>query len=117
VSGLIVSLIVLGLSGPLLWLLRPQRSHLFAWLAATPPALVCIWLIASLPAVSAGAVLAVDYPWIPDLGLNLTLRIDGLGLLFGVSTPSWAACWAGLVGRSVDCSSSFGKEQASPATC
>jgi len=84
VSGLIVSLIVLGLSGPLLWLLRPHRSHLFAWLAATPPALVCIWLIASLPAVSAGAVLAVDYPWIPDLGLNLTLRIDGLGLLFGV---------------------------------
>lgn len=75
---------MLGLSGPLLWLLRPHRSHWFAWLAAAPPAAVCGWLLSILPAVSQGDVLVFTYPWIPDLGLDLAFRLDGLGLLFGV---------------------------------
>lgn len=43
-----------------------------------------IWLFSILPAISQGNALVFDFPWIPDLGLNLTFRLDGLGLLFGV---------------------------------
>jgi multicomponent Na+:H+ antiporter subunit A len=37
-----------------------------------------------LPAIAAGQVVELSYPWLPALGVHFALRIDGLGLLFAL---------------------------------
>ncbi|QPO11294.1 monovalent cation/H+ antiporter subunit A [Thalassospira sp. A40-3] len=44
--------------------------------------LALILLMAKAPAVIAGEVFQVSYSWLPELGLNVTFFLDGLGLLF-----------------------------------
>tara|TARA_B100000674_G_scaffold34686_1_gene24213 strand:- start:9372 stop:12179 length:2808 start_codon:yes stop_codon:yes gene_type:complete len=44
--------------------------------------LALILLMAKAPAVIAGEVFQVSYNWLPELGLNVTFFLDGLGLLF-----------------------------------
>jgi len=84
VPALTISLVTLAITGPILWLLRPHRSRLFAWLAALPPLAVTVWLLFQSIPISQGAVIAESYAWAPAYGLELSLRLDGLGLLFGL---------------------------------
>ncbi|HCW65815.1 MAG TPA: monovalent cation/H+ antiporter subunit A, partial [Thalassospira lucentensis] len=44
--------------------------------------LALILLMAKAPAVISGEVFQVSYSWLPELGLNVTFFLDGLGLLF-----------------------------------
>jgi multicomponent K+:H+ antiporter subunit A len=44
--------------------------------------LAALWLAPLTPAVFGGAVSVQSLSWIPTAGINLTLRFDGLGLLF-----------------------------------
>ncbi|MBR9981750.1 MAG: DUF4040 domain-containing protein [Desulfatitalea sp.] len=44
------------------------------------------------PAVAAGKVISVSYPWMPSLDLYLSFRLDGLSLLFGL-----IICGAGVL--------------------
>ncbi|MBK8163911.1 MAG: monovalent cation/H+ antiporter subunit A [Gammaproteobacteria bacterium] len=53
-----------------------------AWAAAAVTALALAAAAASMPAVFAGQTSTVTLPWLPALGLNLSLRLDGLSLLF-----------------------------------
>jgi multicomponent K+:H+ antiporter subunit A len=53
-----------------------------AWLAAAVTALAGLALGANVPAVAGGEVVRVAWPWLPELGVNLGLRLDGLALLF-----------------------------------
>ncbi|TWE11028.1 multisubunit potassium/proton antiporter PhaA subunit /multisubunit potassium/proton antiporter PhaB subunit [Pseudomonas sp. AG1028] len=80
--ALIIALPFLGIFLPLL-ADRLGRS-LCALAAAIGPAaaLVLLWL--QQPAVFAGEVQVVSHPWLPELGLNLSLRLDGLGFLFAL---------------------------------
>lgn len=41
-----------------------------------------ILLMAKAPAVLAGEIFQISYNWLPELGLNVTFFLDGLGLLF-----------------------------------
>ena len=77
-------LTLLLLTGPLFWILRPHRSHLYAWLAALPPGLVTVWQLAQLPAISEGHVFYEAFAWAPSLGLEIALTLDGLALFFGL---------------------------------
>ena len=81
---MLLSLILLAVTGVVLWLVKPHRSPLFGWLAAIPPLLVTTWLITQLPAVGAGTYLFESYPWAPQVGLELSFRLDGLALFFGL---------------------------------
>ena len=89
---------MLALTGPALWLLRPHRAHWFAWLAALPPAAVFTWLILQIPYIAGtdgvGRSLVETYPWVPSLGLTLSLRLDGLSLFFGLIVTGIGACIA-----------------------
>ena len=61
---------------------RGASRRTIAWLAAAAPLLglaVLAWLT---PAVMAGTVLQSSTPWIPQAGLLLTLRLDGLAWMF-----------------------------------
>ncbi|MFQ5839453.1 MAG: hydrogen gas-evolving membrane-bound hydrogenase subunit E [Candidatus Methylomirabilales bacterium] len=54
------------------------------WWAAAVAGLHFLWLLSYLPSVAAGTVLTFRYPWIPALGVNLTVTLDGLGLFFAL---------------------------------
>jgi len=53
-----------------------------AWLAGAAPLLGLALLGAMTPAVLDGAVLRQSWPWLPQIGLDLTLRLDGLAWMF-----------------------------------
>ena len=63
-------------------LARGASRRTLAWLAASAPLLGLALLAALTPAVMAGAVPAVQIPWIPQIGLFLHLRLDGLAWMF-----------------------------------
>jgi multicomponent K+:H+ antiporter subunit A len=48
------------------------------------PAAALAALVAAAPRVLGGEVLRARYPWVPALGLDLTLRLDALAWLFAV---------------------------------
>ncbi|MDQ3060835.1 MAG: monovalent cation/H+ antiporter subunit A [Pseudomonadota bacterium] len=55
-----------------------------AWLAAAITGASLALLLAQAPAVMGGEVLRSFTPWVPEIGLNLGLRLDGLSLMFGL---------------------------------
>lgn len=52
--------------------------------AALAPAIGLALLLSQAPQVLDGAVIAVSYPWIAQLGLNLSFQLDGLSFLFAL---------------------------------
>jgi len=69
--------------GALITALLPRnRRNLEAWVAGGVAlvTLLMVWLC--YPAVTAGSVARVEVPWVPDLGLNFVLRLDGLASVF-----------------------------------
>ncbi len=61
-----------------------QQSSLTAWLAGAVTAASFTLLLMQLPAVMAGEVLQSFIAWVPEIGLNLGLRLDGLSLMFAL---------------------------------
>ena len=51
-------------------------------LGMTAPAAAIVWLV--LSGASPGDVVTESTPWVPDLGLSLDFRLDGLGMLMSV---------------------------------
>ena len=80
--ALIIALPFLGMLLPLL-AERLGRSACAA-AAALAPLVALILLFSQQSAVFAGEVLKVKLEWLPALGLNLSLRLDGLGFLFAL---------------------------------
>ncbi len=63
-------------------LLERRLGNAAAWLLALWPASLFTLAIAELPAVSAGATRVEKTAWVPSLGIELVLVLDGLSLLF-----------------------------------
>ena len=55
-----------------------------AWAAALPVGASLALLAAEVPEVLVGERLLISRPWLPQLGFNLSFRLDGLGLLFAL---------------------------------
>jgi multicomponent Na+:H+ antiporter subunit A len=53
-------------------------------LAVVGPALTLIWLAARAPEVIDGTVVTERIEWVPELGIDLTLRLDGFALLLAL---------------------------------
>ncbi|MXY92394.1 MAG: DUF4040 domain-containing protein [Caldilineaceae bacterium SB0664_bin_27] len=96
---LAASLSLIFFSGVILYWIQPHRRTWAGWLAAMPPLAVTVWqLAAAVPflsgssgtssdatvAVQNDAILFEQYRWIESLGLELSFRLDGLSLLFGL---------------------------------
>ncbi len=84
VPAFALSLILIALVGPLMVALKPHRHRHSGWLAALVPAAVFGWLLLQAPAVAAGNALLENHTWVPELGLELSFRLDGLSLLFAL---------------------------------
>ncbi|BFU94396.1 MAG: monovalent cation/H+ antiporter subunit A [Nitrospira sp.] len=55
-----------------------------AWAAAVPTIASLALLVGEAPAVLTGERMLVSWPWLPQLGLNLSFRLDALGLFFAL---------------------------------
>lgn len=69
--------------------LVPLLSRLFprlhtGWLILPLPLLLFVYWLSYLPSVREGEFVERTLPWIPSLGIDLTLVVDGLGLLFAL---------------------------------
>lgn len=80
--ALIIALPFLGICLPLL-LERAGRSAC-AFAAGIAPLAALALLLSEREAVFGGKTQVVHVPWLPELGLNLSLRLDGLGFLFAL---------------------------------
>ena len=63
-------------------------------------------LITLLPTVLGGRPVMGGWAWIPGVGLNVTLRLDGLALLFallilGIGVLVATVCWLAAMTRAV----------------
>jgi multicomponent K+:H+ antiporter subunit A len=69
--------------GTLLALLTARLSRaLCAWTVAAVTAASFALVLSQLPPVLRGETVLAFYHWLPDIGLNLGFRLDGLALLF-----------------------------------
>jgi multicomponent K+:H+ antiporter subunit A len=80
--ALIIALPFFGMFLPLL-AERLGRSACAA-AAALAPLAALVLLLSQQSSVFAGELLTVKLEWLPALGLNLSLRLDGLGFLFAL---------------------------------
>ena len=60
---------------------RLAGRRLLFLLAAVPPLATVVWLVVQLPDVVDGEVLTETVEWIPELGVDLALRLDGFAAL------------------------------------
>ncbi|WP_417657999.1 monovalent cation/H+ antiporter subunit A [Pseudidiomarina aestuarii] len=79
----LATLVLLPFAGAILPLLMRQHSRLvLTGITFAIAAVSFILMLTLLPQTLAGEVPLSTYAWLPDLGLNLSFRLDGLSLLF-----------------------------------
>jgi multicomponent K+:H+ antiporter subunit A len=82
-SALLLIMIALPFLGAVIAAGLPRHARTTAALLSWAVALFCVICLGLLwPEFQDGEVLQVEVPWIPALGLNLVLRLDGLSWLF-----------------------------------
>jgi multicomponent Na+:H+ antiporter subunit A len=84
IPPLISSLALLAAAGVVFRLAKPHRFRHAGWLAAIAPAIVTVWQLLQVDNVASGVFPLESYDWAPQLGLILSLRLDGLALFFGI---------------------------------
>jgi len=83
-SSLLLTVLFALCASPLPLLLQ-RHGRGYAALATAGIMAVCLALLAPLvPAVMDGTTLIASFAWLPDWGLTLSFRLDGLGLMFSL---------------------------------
>lgn len=83
--GLLVFLPVLGAIASLLTRLKlpgPDHVQIHALVALITPAICLLLLLSFLPRIQSGEAIVYSLSWIPEIGLTLAFRLDGLSWLF-----------------------------------
>src|SRR5690606_14304132 len=80
--ALIIALPFLGICLPLLFERSGRSACAFG--AGLAPLAALVLLLSKRAAVFGGEIDVQMMPWLPGLGLNLSLRLDGLGFLFAL---------------------------------
>ena len=60
-----------------------KRIHT-GWFVLPLPLILFIFLISNLPDISNGNVMHYSMPWVPSLGINFDVYLDGLSMLFAL---------------------------------
>ncbi|MBO9362164.1 MAG: putative monovalent cation/H+ antiporter subunit A [Thermoflexus sp.] len=77
----VLSGFALAIAAPGIVRLSPGAS---GWLLALLPAGLTLYFARFLGPIAAGQTIAISYPWVADLGVSLSFRLDGLSLLFAL---------------------------------
>jgi len=81
----VVALLLLPFLGSLFTALLPTRGRtVLAGCAGLVSSVAAAWIISLFPRVREGGVIRETISWVPSLGLDLILRIDGFAWMFGV---------------------------------
>jgi multicomponent K+:H+ antiporter subunit A len=82
-QNLLPILLLLPFLGSVIAVSSPsQARNSEAWIAGIV-AVACLFVLAALyPTVAAGGMVRINILWVPTIGLNLTLRVDGLAWVF-----------------------------------
>jgi multicomponent K+:H+ antiporter subunit A len=84
-GSLLLALILLPFAGAVLAaLLRPNARNTEAWLAGSVAAGGLLMTLFAYPQVMNGGVIRYVIPWMPSLGLSVTLRLDGFAWMFAL---------------------------------
>ncbi len=80
---------IISLAPAITALLRPAvrkfiSKEIYGWLLAGLVSILFVWLLTFIPTVSEAGHVAVSVPWVPQLGLTLSIYLDGLSLLFSL---------------------------------
>lgn len=82
-----MSLTAVVLSPFILAMLVPLLSKVvgkkIGWIVSLLPLTLFVWFAMQLPKIMNGEAVTVFYEWIPSMGINFSLYLDGLNLLFG----------------------------------
>ncbi len=82
-SNFLVVLVILPFMGALFAMLLPSNArNAEAWLAGTVAFAALVLAIAAYPGVTAGGLIRANIEWVPELGLDVALRMDGFAWLF-----------------------------------
>ncbi len=68
------------------------KSPIHARWAGILPAGLFVWLVSMVPSVSRGSEHYWELDWLPQLGIALSFRVDGLSLLFGLLITGIGSC-------------------------
>ncbi|WNS44144.1 Na+/H+ antiporter subunit A [Paenibacillus sp. MMS20-IR301] len=66
----------------LLLLIRQNLRFHLGWIVLPLPVLLFFYFLTKIPAIQAGDNLIVSFPWMPSFGVDFTLVLDGLSMLF-----------------------------------
>ena len=77
-------IIALPFMGALLPLLAERGGRTLCAASAGVALIGLILLLGQRGTVFAGQTLTASYSWLPEIGINLSLRLDGLGFLFAL---------------------------------
>ncbi|MGK3960852.1 monovalent cation/H+ antiporter subunit A [Sorangium sp. So ce118] len=81
----VVALLLLPFLGSVLTALLPTRARSeLAACAGLVSAAAAVWVISLFPRVRDGGVIRETISWVPSLGLDLVLRVDGFAWMFAV---------------------------------
>jgi len=81
----LVALILLPFLGSAITALLPTRARTaLAACTGVVSATAAVWVISMFPRIRHGDVIRETIAWVPSLGLDLTLRIDGFAWMFAV---------------------------------
>src|SRR5688572_1816126 len=81
----LVALLLLPFVGSLLTALLPTRARTtLAASAGMVSTIAAAWVLSLFPRVRDGGVIRETISWIPSLGLELALRVDGFAWMFAV---------------------------------
>jgi multicomponent K+:H+ antiporter subunit A len=81
----LAALLLLPFLGSLLTAFLPTRARtVLASCAGSVAAVAAAWIISVFPLVRDGGVIRETISWIPSLGLDLTLRMDGFAWMFAL---------------------------------
>src|SRR5437868_964053 len=81
---MIFSLVVVGLLSIFTPLLAKWLKARVFWVIALAPAALFAVTLAQAPGILAGTPVTESVPWIPQLGISLSFRIDPLSLLLAL---------------------------------
>src|SRR4051812_29849460 len=84
-GSILTGLLTLPFAGCALGAFIPaNRRNLEAWFAGLVALASLVLAALCLPEIARGEALRVEYAWLPSLGVNFTLRMDGFAWLFPV---------------------------------
>jgi NADH:ubiquinone oxidoreductase subunit 5 (subunit L)/multisubunit Na+/H+ antiporter MnhA subunit/multisubunit Na+/H+ antiporter MnhB subunit len=81
-AAIVLAPAAIAASTPLLRQLNTKNRC--GWLVAALVSLLFVWLLTYLPVVTEQGFIEFSIAWVPSLGLNLSIYLDGLALVFGL---------------------------------